>query len=229
MAPIPTAATIIMTEFAGPALLRLMAVLSPAFPVGSFAFSHGLERAVHDGLLSDRAGLEAWLRDLIEHGSAWNDAVLLAAAWAAEDGALREVGELAAALAGSRQRLQETAIQGSSFLKAAAAWEEAEDEPGELPHAAAVGAFARRHAIPLEAALAAWLQAFASNLIQAALRLAPIGQTAGVKTLAALEPLILETVARAACSTPEDLGSATFMSEIAAMRHETQYSRIFRS
>lgn len=219
----------IMTELAGPALLRLMAVLSPAFPVGGFSFSHGLERAVHDGLVSDRDSLEAWLRDLLEHGSAWNDAVLLAAAWAADDAALPGIGELAAAIAGTRERLLETSLQGASFLKAAAAWGGDASEPGDLPHAAAVGAFARRHGVPLEAVLAAWLQGFASNLIQAAMRLAPIGQTAGVRTLAALESLILETAARAARSTPNDLGSATFASEIAAMRHETQYSRIFRS
>lgn len=217
-----------MTELAGPALLRLMAVLSPAFPVGGFSFSHGLERAVHDGLVSDRDSLEAWLRDLLEHGSAWNDAVLLAAAWASDE-TLSGIGELATALAGTRERLLEAGLQGSAFLKASAAWADDTGEPENLTHAVAFGAFARRHGVALETALAAWLQAFASNLIQAGMRLAPIGQTAGVRTLAALEPFIVQTAARAARSTLADLGSATFASEITAMRHETQYSRIFRS
>lgn len=225
------AATIIaMAELAGPALLRLMAALSPAFPVGSFAFSHGLERAVHDGLVADRESLEAWLGDLLERGSGWNDAVLFAAAWRCDDAeALESLAELGAALAGSRQRLAETTLQGSAFGKASTAWNSETGDGAELSYPIAAGAFARRHAVPLEPALAAYLQAFASNLIQASQRLAPIGQTAGVRTLAALEPLILETAARAARSTLEDLGSMTFMSEIAAMRHETQYSRIFRS
>lgn len=218
-----------MTELSGLALLRLMAALSPAFPTGGFSFGHGLERAVHDGLVTDRESLEAWLRDLLEHGSAWNDAVLLAAAWRTDDAALPEIAELGAALAGSRERLMETTLQGSAFVTASSAWGESEAQLAEWPYPVAVGAFARRNGIPLEPALAAWLQAFASSLIQVALRLAPIGQSAGVRTLAALEPIILETARRAASSTPDDLGSACVMSELAAMRHETQYSRIFRS
>lgn len=221
--------TITMTELAGAPLLRLIAALSPAFPTGAFAFSHGLERAVHDGLITSRDSLEVWLRDLIEHGSGWNDAVLFAAAWRCEHAeALAELAELGIALAGSRQRLAETALQGSAFEKAASVWHVGAEE-AETPYPVAVGGFARRNGIPLEPALAAYLQAFASNLIQAALRLAPIGQTDGVRTLASLEALLLETAARAAVSSPDDLGSMTVMSEIAAMRHETQYSRIFRS
>jgi urease accessory protein len=217
-----------MTELSGPALLRLTAALSPTFPIGSFSFSHGLERAVHDGLVTCRDSLESWLRDLLAHGSAWNDAVLLAAAWNDRFNDPETV-ELGRALAGSRERLLETSHQGSAFGHAASTWGGSDPEDGDLVHPVAVGAFARRSRIPLEAVLSAWLQAFASNLIQAGLRLAPIGQAAGVRTLVALEPVILETAARAARSSLDDLGSATFISDIAAMRHETQYSRIFRS
>jgi urease accessory protein len=114
-----------MTERAGgTALLRLMNWLSPAFPVGGFAYSHGLERAVHDGLVSDRAELQAWLAALLEIGSGWNDAVLFAEAWrrARDGGDLVDLAELAEALAGSGERHAETMLQGAAFLAAAAGW-----------------------------------------------------------------------------------------------------------
>lgn len=210
------------------ALLRLMTWLSPAFPVGSFTYSHGLERAVHDGLVEGREGLKAWIAALLDHGSAWNDAVLFAESWrrgtAAEDAG--DMAELAEAMAGSRERHMESTLQGEAFMTAAGAWGA---DAAALPYCVAVGSTAGRHGVPLEAALGAWLQAFASNQLQAAIRLSVIGQTGAVGLLAALEPLVLETAARAARSTPDDLGSCTVAAEIAAMNHETQYSRLFRS
>ena len=210
------------------ALLRLMAWLSPTFPVGSFTYSHGLERAVHDGLVEGREGLGAWIDALLDHGSAWNDAVLFAESWrrgaAGEDAAA--AAELAEAMAGSRERHMESTLQGDAFMTAAAAWGAG---AGALPYCVAVGSTAGRHGVPLQAALGAWLQAFASNQLQAAIRLSVIGQTDAVGLLAALEPFVLETAARAARSTPDDLGSCTVAAEIAAMQHETQYSRLFRS
>jgi urease accessory protein len=210
------------------ALLRLMAWLSPTFPVGSFTYSHGLERAVHDGLVDGRDGLKAWLAALLDYGSAWNDAVLFTDAWrrGAAGADFGAVAELAEAMAGSRERHLESTLQGEAFMTAAAAWGE---DASVLPYCVAVGAIAGRHGVPLEAALGAWLQAFASNQLQAAIRLSVIGQTDAVGLIAALEPLILATAARAARSTLDDLGSCTVAAEIAAMKHETQYSRLFRS
>lgn len=210
------------------ALLRLMAWLSPTFPVGSFTYSHGLERAVHDGLVEGRDGLRAWIEALLVHGSAWNDAVLLAEAWrlGAAGESVEPAAGLAEAMAGSRERHMESTLQGEAFMTAAAAWG---DAVRPLPYCVAVGSTAGRSGVPLEAALGAWLQAFASNQLQAAIRLSVIGQTDAVAVLAALEALILETAARAARSTLDDLGSCTVAAEIAAMRHETQYSRLFRS
>ncbi|RUY00282.1 urease accessory protein UreF, partial [Mesorhizobium sp. M2A.F.Ca.ET.040.01.1.1] len=120
-----TATTITMTEqLSTVALLRLMAWLSPAFPVGGFSYSHGLERAVHDGLIANRDDLAGWLETLVEIGSGWNDAVLFAESWrrARDDGDLNKVAALAEALAGSRERHMETMLQGAAFLKAASAW-----------------------------------------------------------------------------------------------------------
>ena len=215
------------------ALVRLMSWLSPAFPVGGFNYSHGLEQAVADGLVSDRESLAGWLETLLARGSAWNDLVLLAEAWrqAEEGGDLRDLAELAEALSGSAERHRETMNQGTAFLAAAVRWDDAAPE-SLAPRAAlpvAVGACAARSGLPLEACLAAYLQAFVSNQVQAAQRLMPIGQTGGIDVLSGLEPLIGEMAARAACSTLDDLGSAALNAEIAAMRHETLPSRIFVS
>lgn len=231
VAPTITATTITMTEAV--ALARLMTWLSPAFPVGAFAYSHGLERAIHDGLIRDRQSLLAWLEPLLEQGSAWNDAVLLAEAWrrASAGKDIAEVAELAEAMSGSRERHMETTLQGSAFVDAMAAWsgEPPASREGPVAYPVAVGSAAARHGVGLADALTAYLHAFASNLVQACVRLVPLGQRDGVATLAALEPVILRTARRAAASALDDLGSCTIRADILSMNHETQYSRVFRS
>ncbi|RWQ38049.1 MAG: urease accessory protein UreF [Mesorhizobium sp.] len=215
------------------ALLRLMAWLSPSFPVGGFSYSHGLERAVHDGLVADSKDLAAWLGTLVEMGSGWNDAVLFAESWrrARESGDLDEIAALAEALAGSRERHAETMLQGAAFLKAASAWpcQVLDRLPAECAYCVAVGAVAGGNAIALQDALSAFLQTFFSNLVQAAIRLGVVGQTGATALLAGFEPLALETAARASRSTLDDLGGCAFVSDVMAMKHETQYSRLFRS
>ncbi|WP_420408499.1 urease accessory protein UreF [Hoeflea sp.] len=214
-------------------LVRLMTWLSPTFPVGGFNYSHGLEQAVAEGLVTDRTSLQDWITALLEHGSVWNDAVLLAEAWrvAAAGGDLREVSELAEALAGSSERQLETINQGIAFLAASRAWPL--PVHGELGEGAAwpvaVGAVAGAAEIALEPALAAFLHSFAANQVQAALRLMPLGQAAGVAVLAALEDKIADVASRAARSGLDDLGSSTLNAEIAAINHETLNSRIFRT
>jgi urease accessory protein len=145
--------------------------------------------------------------------------------------AFTELAALGEAMVGSRERHMETMLQGAAFLKAAAAWPYPAlgELPAHCPYPVAVGIISGAHGVPLEPALAAFLQAFASNQIQAAIRLGVIGQVDAMTTLAALEPLIGETASRAAVSTLDDLGSATIVAEIAAMKHETQYSRLFRT
>jgi urease accessory protein len=215
------------------AQLRLMAFLSPAFPVGGFSYSHGLERAAHDGLLPDADTLREWLSDLIAFGSGWNDAVLFAEAHrrAQAGGDLSDLAELAEALAGSEERHRETMLQGAAFIAAARAWPHPVFGrlPADCAYAVAAGAILGAHYVGLESALAAWLQAFAMNLLQAGIRLGVTGQQGALATIAALEPLILKTARRAETSTLDDLGSATLLSDVAAMKHETQHSRLFRS
>jgi urease accessory protein len=231
--PTTTTPTIMADQPSTIALLRLMAWLSPAFPVGGFSYSHGLERAVHDGLIVDAESLDGWLETLVEMGSGWNDAVLFAEGWrrARHGGDLHEVAALAEALAGSLERHAEAMLQGAAFLKAASAWPNPVlgRLPAECAYSVAVGAVAGGHAIALEDALSAFLQAFFANLVQAAIRLGVIGQSGAMGLLAGFEPLALAVAARAARSTLDDLGGCAFVSDVVAMKHETQYSRLFRS
>lgn len=218
---------------AGAALLRLLTWLSPAFPVGAFAYSGGLERAVHDCWVTDAAGLEDWIVATLTKGAGWNDVVLFAEAYRQRDGGegLATVADLAEALAGSRQRHQETMALGTAFLAAASQWARpvVETRGEAMAYPVAVGAVSGLNGVALEAAMAAFLHAVASQLVSAGLRLNLCGQTAGVAILARLEPVLLDVAARAAVSTLDDLGSATIRADIAVMRHETQYSRLFRS
>lgn len=212
------------------ALLRLMAFLSPAFPTGAYAYSHGLEWVVAAGDIADPEGLLVWLDDLLRNGAGRNDAIVLRHAWraAAEPGRLREIAELAAALAPSRERRAETLDIGRAFATAAAAWSRPVF-PEEIAHPVAVGALAARHDIAEDDAVLAYLQAFAANLISAAVRLIPLGQSAGLRVLAAIEPAIIEVAASTREANPSELGGCAWRADIAAMRHETQYTRLFRS
>lgn len=215
------------------ALLRLMAWLSPAFPVGSFAYSAGLERAVHDGLVGDGIALKDWIAALIRHGSVWNDAVLLAEAHRAGGDMTRlaAVAELAEALAGSKERHGETMLLGDAFLSAAAAWphEIFSVLPARTAYPIAVGAVAGAHGISAEKAVAAFLHALTSQMVSAGIRLGVGGQKDGVAILARLEDLLADVARRAAQSGLDELGSASVHADIASLRHETQGTRLFRS
>ena len=212
------------------ALLRLMAWLSPGFPTGAYAYSHGLEWAVAAGDIADPETLLAWLSDLLRHGSGRNDTILLRQAYRAASAPDRlvEIAELAAAFAGSSERRTETLDIGRAFAAAVRAW-----STPRLPERAAypvvVGVLAAGHGIPEDDAVLVYLQAFAANLISAAVRLIPLGQSGGLRVLAAIEPAILAVAAATREAALDDLGGCTWRADLAAMRHETQYTRLFRS
>lgn len=210
------------------ALQTLIQWLSPAYPVGAFSYSHGLERAVETGAVSDAQTLHSWLQSIIENGAGCSDVILLSAAFQAQDlDDVQDVATLADALNPAKERRLETLQQGASFARTTRAiWE------GDLPDMAypvAVGWAAKQHDIPLETTAYFYLHSFVSNLVSAAIRLVPLGQTEGQKCLADLAPCI-ETVANIALTqTLDDLGSCCFAADIAVMNHETQYTRLFRS
>ena len=210
--------------------LRLLAWLSPGFPTGAYAYSHGLEWAVETADIRDGNTLQAWLADVLANGSGRNDAILLRHGYRAahDPAALQGLAAFAAAIAPSRERLAETLDQGSAFLRAARAWD-CPALPEIVGYPVAVGALAGWHGIDENLTAAAYLQAFASNLISAAVRLVPLGQTAGLHVLAAIEPIILRTAEETADATLDDIGGCTFRADLAAMHHETQHTRLFRS
>jgi urease accessory protein len=220
--------------------LPLLLWLSPAFPVGSYAYSHGLEWAVEAGDIAGAATLCEWLDDLLNCGAPRVDAVLFACAWRAVRAAdwrmLGELNELAIALCGSSERRLETSAQGGAFLLAIRAawpcgalnhWPVNSDEPVAYPIAVAFAAAG--HGLSIEASLPAFLITLFANLVSAAIRLGAIGQTDGQRILARLTPLARAKALALVDATLDDLGSCAIRSDIAAMKHEAQYSRLFRS
>jgi urease accessory protein len=222
------------------ALYRLMAWLSPAFPVGAFSYSAGIEWAVEAGDVKDADTLRQWLAVMLNDGGGFCDAVFFVHAQRAiaanDDAALRDVAELAAAFVPSKERLLETTAQGRAFLEATrAAWPCAAltrfdavwKGPAALP--VAVGVACAGHGIACETALPAFLHALAANWISAGVRLIPLGQTDGQRVLAALEETVAAAATRALEMPLDEVGGAAFRADIATMRHETQYTRLFRS
>jgi urease accessory protein len=222
------------------ALYRLMAWLSPAYPIGAFSYSSGIEWTVEAGEISDAMSLKRWLTVMIAEGGGFCDAVFFVhahrAAGGDDDAALRAVAELAATFAPSKERHLETTAQGRAFLdttraawpctaldRLTAAWD------GAIALPIAVGVACAGHRVPLAPALHAYLHALAANLISAGVRLVPLGQTDGQRALAALEPVIVATAERALVTALDEVGSASFRADLASMRHETQYTRLFRS
>lgn len=224
---------------AGTGLYRLLAWLSPGFPIGAFSYSHGLEAVAESGAVRDRASLQSWVAAVVIRGSGRIDADILREAHRAA-----AAGDLADLVAVNRRGLAyrataelalEASAQGAAFLascrtawpdKFLAAWAAGGES---VCYSAAVGAAAARAGIPLKAALIGYLQAMAANLVSAGLRLGIVGQTDGQRVLAALEPAVIDAASAAAKRDPGDFGSATFAVDLTSMAHETQYSRLFRS
>ena len=210
----------------GPALLSVVQWLSPAFPVGSYAYSHGLEWAISAGDITSAEDLQRWIGTVLTEGAGRTDAILLAQALRPESD-LAALSALAQALAASRERLVETLDQGRALGQTIAALT---GQPlPEMPYPVALGAAARGLGLPAEPVVALYLHAFASALVQAAVRFVPLGQTEGQAVLAALHPVILQVAAEAAQAGIDQIGSGAFRSDLAAMRHETMDVRIFRT
>jgi urease accessory protein len=228
-----------MTADEAAALYRLMTWLSPAFPVGAFSYSSGIEWAVEAGDVADAASLRDWLAAMLSEGSGFCDAVFLAQAHRAastqDEASLCEIAELAAAFVPSRERQLETSTQGRAFIEIArSAWacdglDGMVAACGSMVYPVAVGVVSAGHAVPLEPAIHAFLHAVVSNWISAGARLVPLGQTDSQRILARLEADVAATTKRALDASLDDLGSATFRADLASLRHETQYTRLFRS
>lgn len=240
MATAITIITIMSTSMDSAALYRLMAWLSPSYPVGAFSYSHGLEWLVEEGSLRDEAGMVCWIGDILRLGSGRNDAIFFAvahrAAMTQDMDALAEVCSVASAFAPSRERQMETEFQGNAFCEITCkTWESGtltrlrEMKLRAVPYPAAVAAAAADHGIALAPALEAYLHAFVANLVSAGLRLVPLGQTDGQRAMVALEPVVAELAADCENLPLADPGGCAFLADMAAVKHETQYTRLFRT
>ncbi len=233
----PDTAAAPTTDNAG--LLQLMSWLSPAFPIGSFSYSHGIEQAVETGRLTDLDSVTGWISTILRHGGAWIDAVLFCAAHRAvrndDPDGLARVAELAEAWRGTAETALESRAQGRAFVTAlTACWPEAAQDRwlallARPSYAIAVAVAAAAAGIAEEAALAAFLQAVAANLVSAAVRLIPLGQTDGQRAVRGLVQRLPAVVLAARAASLDTLGTATPMVDWTSMRHETQYTRLFRS
>jgi urease accessory protein len=229
-----------MKDAEAAALYRLMTWLSPSFPVGAFSYSSGIEWAVESGDIGNATSLRNWLGSMLANGSGFCDGVFLAqahrAASSGDEAGLRDIAELAAAFVPSRERQLETSAQGRAFTDIArAAWNcDGLDRmisscDGAIVYPVAVGLVSAAHQIPPAPAMHAFLHALTSSWISAGARLVPLGQTDSQRVLASLEPVVVATAKRSLDASLDDLGSATFRADLAGMRHETQYTRLFRS
>lgn len=211
-----------------PQLMTLVQWLSPAFPVGGFAYSHGLETAIAQGHVQDAATLEEWLEDILRAGSGRSDAIWLWLAHGAVTSAdLLALDAEARAFIPARHRLAEADKQGAAFVRTLNAVWALDLPPLLLP--LAVGAGAARWDIGVEVVLPLYLQAFVSNLILAAQRLMPLGQTEGQRILSRLGPVCLHVAGQTRGATIADIHSTAFLSDIMAMRHENLQPRVFQS
>ena len=226
---------------ASAALYRLMAWLSPAYPVGAFSYSSGIEWAVEAGDITDAETLRRWLAVVIGEGGGFCDAVFLvhahrAAAAGDEQGAARRSPNWPPPSRRPRSAISKPPRRAAPSSRRRA-------RPGRATRSTACSrsgtarspirsrSASRRPATASRStpALHAYLHAVTANLISAGVRLIPLGQTDGQRVLAALEPVVAATAQRALATTLDDVGSAAFRADIASMQHETQYTRLFRS
>jgi len=230
-------------HFPMPALLRLQSWLSPAFPTGSYSYSHGVEWAVEAGYIKDRKSLIDWLEADLYYGSGRNEAIFFTQAWrcamAGDRAKLFEIAELAGAFRGTSEFALESSQQAAACLTTLRrVWPDGLlDWLSEILRqhyvqpalAVVLGVRSARQGLSARTALPAFLQSYIANLVIAGVRLVPLGQTDGQLAIAELEQPVLAASAQAQTATIEDLGSAAFMVDLASMAHETQYTRLFRS
>ena len=205
--------------------MTVMQWMSPAFPIGAFAYSHGLEWAIDKDHVSNGEKLQKWITDLLEYGSLRTDAIFISLILRGHDA--KKMNELSMALCPAGERLLETKLQGSAFAKVIEdVWQQ---DIGELSLPIAVALAAKNQSIEQDLILPAYLHAFCSNLISAAIRLIPIGQTEGQRIMLELYTTISDLVHTAYESEIDDLNSACFFSDVSAMEHEYLQPRIFKT
>lgn len=209
-----------------PAALTLVQWLSPAFPTGAFAYSHGLEQVIADGCVHDADSLRDWLADIVQFGTGWQDAVLMAQAL--KEGADPDaLDALCAALQPCAERLREAREQGAAFAHTLGSMTGRSIPPRTLP--IAVACAARPLGLPASDVIALYLQGFVSNLVTMGVKHIPLGQSAGQTVLADLLPVIMAVATHAEAAEPDAFANSCLAADLAAMRHETKETRLYRT
>jgi len=216
-----------------PALTRLLQLASPALPVGAFSYSQGLEWAVEAGTVTDEASTLRWVGDQLEWNLGCYEAPLLARMIAAHKvGAGATVKELDAIYLASRESAElraETLQMGHSLRKLILDLALPVAVPPQPTFPAAWSALVAHWDIAADEALAAWLWSWAENQVMAALKAVPLGQAAGQRILLELGGRMPPVVERALALGDDELSNFAPGFAFACARHETQYSRLFRS
>jgi urease accessory protein len=207
-------------------LLMMLNWMSPTFPIGSFAYSSGLEQAINAGKVRSPGDLEGWIKDMLEVGTAWNDAVLFARCWQDNTAHLNEIAQ---AMAGSAERYQETMDLGRNFWEAARIWFDNLMPASNMAYPVAAGSACAAAGLVANEALLAFLQNFVATQVSVAVRMGSLGQSKGLEIMKNLAPVIERVADRASKAGLKDLGSSTIGADMASMMHENMYSRIFRT
>ena len=206
---------------------KVMAWLSPSYPIGSFAYSHGLEFEIASGNITEKQEVKQWVEDLLKFGSGWNELVLFSLAYKSDINSLDELSNFAKALAQSKERYEETLALGRAFAKVTSKLVMVTGQ--EMPLPIVMGMCAKNEDISLEYILPLFAHNFVANLISVAVRLVPLGQTAGQQVLFELFATIEEVANKALAASIDDLGTSCILADIASMKHEILKTRIFRS
>jgi urease accessory protein len=214
-------------------LLAALHLASPALPVGGFAYSQGLERAIEDRLVTDEATARRWIGDLLGLSLARFEAPLWLRAFDALaagdlDALARCNDELLAARETAELR-DESRQMGASLLRLLPALGAEPPALEPIAYPAAFAAACVLLGVDREAGLSACLWAWAENQVLVAVKSVPLGQQAGQRLLIALHEPLVRAVATASELPDEQLGSAAIGFALASARHETQYSRLYRS
>ena len=205
-------------------MMTLQTWFSPAFPTGAFSYSHGMESAIQDNLVKDVGSLKSWIDSLLCHGSGRSDGIFLKAAYEG----VNEANGLCLALCGSKERLRETMELGQAFSRVVRASYDVK-LPDRTAYPVAIGMTAQQIGLDLTLTLQSYLQAFASNLISVGVRTIPIGQQAGQDCLIGLYPVIQNMARQIKSESLDEVGTATFVSDLMAMKHEKSVPRIYRT
>jgi urease accessory protein len=225
------------------ALLNLMTLLSPSFPVGGYVYSHGIEYAVEDGRITNEQDLCVWINAALRHGTGRIDGILFKSAWAAVTENkfidLKWVIERSDVMRGTKEMGLESQSQGKAFLDTTAqVWDlekldQVMEVVGGMEHQptypVAVAIVSAASDIPFQASLLAYFHAFSANLVSAGIRLVPLGQVAGQRCMEELKLSIDDMLEATILGKIENLGTAAPIIDWASMQHETQYTRLFRS